>query len=188
MYLVTDPIPVLFLFMFPFLAFLFLYLFLLLLCSSFIFLPVPAPFPISFHVPTFLFLFIFLFLFLFLTLFLFLFMFLFTPLLWCSYFLSSKVLIFPELEFINLLRNPGIDSQPGGPVRQPYMTYRHARLRGLSESIPGLLKRLQIRALKLLFLDITVPTFTRVYAELLPAGCRYPHWFAFSPSHFCSHK
>jgi hypothetical protein len=30
----------------------------------------------------------------------------------------------------------GIDSQPGGPVRQPYLTYRPARLHRLAESIP----------------------------------------------------
>jgi hypothetical protein len=36
---------------------------------------------------------------------------------WCS-----------EPEFVNLLRSPGIDSQPGGPVQQPYLTYRPARL------------------------------------------------------------
>ena len=40
----------------------------------------------------------------------------------------------------------GIDSQPGGPVRQPYLLYRLVRLHRLAESIPGLLKRLQIRA------------------------------------------
>jgi hypothetical protein len=34
----------------------------------------------------------------------------------------------PEPEFVNLLKSPGIDSQPGGPVRQPYLTYRPARL------------------------------------------------------------
>jgi hypothetical protein len=48
---------------------------------------------------------------------------------------------------VDLLRSPGIDSQPGGPVRQPYLTYRPARLHKLAESIPGLYKRLQIRAL-----------------------------------------
>ncbi len=59
-----------------------------------------------------------------------------------------------EPEFVNLLRSTGIDSQPGGPVRQPYLTYRLARLQSLHggidslESIPGLLKLLQIRALK----------------------------------------
>ncbi len=37
----------------------------------------------------------------------------------------------------------GMDSQPGGPVRQPYLTYRPARLHRPEESIPGLLKRLQ---------------------------------------------
>jgi hypothetical protein len=39
-----------------------------------------------------------------------------------------------EPEFVNLLTSPGIDSQPGG-------------LHRLAESIPGLLKRLQIPAL-----------------------------------------
>jgi hypothetical protein len=39
----------------------------------------------------------------------------------------------PEPVFVKLLRSPGIDSQPGGIES--------------SESIPGLLKRLQIRAL-----------------------------------------
>ncbi len=57
-----------------------------------------------------------------------------------------------EPEFVNILRSPGIDSQPGGPVRQPYLAYRSARLHRLAESIPwnrfpGVLKRLQIRAL-----------------------------------------
>ncbi len=53
-------------------------------------------------------------------------------------------LFFPESEFVNLLRSPGIDSKPDGPVRHPYLTYRPARLHRLSESIPGLLKRLHI--------------------------------------------
>ena len=53
----------------------------------------------------------------------------------------------PEPEFVNILRSPGIDSQPGGSVRQPYLTYRPAWLHRLAESIPGLLKRLQILAL-----------------------------------------
>jgi hypothetical protein len=43
-------------------------------------------------------------------------------------------------------KEPGIDSQPSGPVRQPYLLYRLARLHRLAESIPGLLKHLQIRA------------------------------------------
>jgi hypothetical protein len=49
-----------------------------------------------------------------------------------------------EPVFVNLIWSPGIDSQPGGPVRQPYFTYRPARLNRLVESITGLLKRLQI--------------------------------------------
>ncbi len=52
-----------------------------------------------------------------------------------------------EPELVNLLRGPGIDSLPGGPVLQPYLTYRPARLHRLAESIPRLIKRLQTRAL-----------------------------------------
>jgi len=37
----------------------------------------------------------------------------------------------PEPVFVNLLRSPGIDSQPGGPVRQPSLSYRPARLHRL---------------------------------------------------------
>jgi hypothetical protein len=54
-----------------------------------------------------------------------------------------------ELVFVDLLRSPRIDSQPGGPVRQPYLSYRPDRLHRLAESNPGLNKRLQIRALVL---------------------------------------
>ncbi len=53
----------------------------------------------------------------------------------------------PEPEFLNLLRSSGIDSQPGGLVRQPCLMYWPARPHRLAESIPVLLKRLQIRAL-----------------------------------------
>ncbi len=40
-----------------------------------------------------------------------------------------------EPVFVNLLRSPGIDSQPGGPVRQPYLTYRPAWLQRQAESV-----------------------------------------------------
>ena len=40
-----------------------------------------------------------------------------------------------ETVFINLLRSPGIYSQPGRPVRQPYLLYRPARLHRVAESI-----------------------------------------------------
>ncbi len=43
---------------------------------------------------------------------------------------------YPEPEFVNLLRSPGIDSQCDGPVRQPYLTHRPARQHRLAESIP----------------------------------------------------
>jgi len=35
-----------------------------------------------------------------------------------------------------VFRSPGIDSKPGGPVRQPYLAYWPARLHRLAESIP----------------------------------------------------
>ncbi len=40
-----------------------------------------------------------------------------------------------EPKFVNFFRSPGIDSQPGGPVRQHYLTYRPTRLHRLAESI-----------------------------------------------------
>ncbi len=42
----------------------------------------------------------------------------------------------PEPVFVDLLRSPRIDSRPGGPVRQPYLSYRPARLHRLAKSIP----------------------------------------------------
>ncbi len=41
-----------------------------------------------------------------------------------------------EPVFVDLLWRPGIDSQPGGPVRQPYFSYRPARLHRLAKSVP----------------------------------------------------
>ncbi len=61
---------------------------------------------------------------------------------------TELTIICPEPEFANLLKSPWIDSEPGGPVRQPYLTYRPARLNRMAESIPGLLKNLKIRAHK----------------------------------------
>ncbi len=52
----------------------------------------------------------------------------------------------PEPVLVDLLRRPGTDSHPGVPVRQPYLSDRPPRLHRLAESIPGLHKRLQIRA------------------------------------------
>jgi hypothetical protein len=42
----------------------------------------------------------------------------------------------PEPVFLNLLRDSGIDSQPGGPVQQPYLSYRPAMQHRLAESNP----------------------------------------------------
>ncbi len=52
--------------------------------------------------------------------------------------IQKDCISFPEPVFVNLLRSPGIDAQPGGPVRQPYLTYWPARLHRLAESIPGI--------------------------------------------------
>ncbi len=38
--------------------------------------------------------------------------------------------------FADLFRRPGIDFQPGGPVRQPYFSYRPVTLHRLAKSIP----------------------------------------------------
>ncbi len=59
-----------------------------------------------------------------------------------SDFLPKSIVV-----ILSLLRIQGIDSQPAGPVRQPRLTYRPAMLQRLAKSIPGYLKRLQIRAL-----------------------------------------
>ncbi len=40
-----------------------------------------------------------------------------------------------EPVFVNLLRSPGIDSQPGGPVWQPYLSYQPNTLHRLVVSI-----------------------------------------------------
>ena len=61
--------------------------------------------------------------------------------------MSLRPAMEPEHVLVNLLRGPGIDSQPGGPVREAYLSYRPARLYRLAESIPGRHKCLQIRAL-----------------------------------------
>jgi hypothetical protein len=41
-----------------------------------------------------------------------------------------------EPVFVDRLWSPGIDSQHGGPVRQPYFSYRPAMLHKLAELIP----------------------------------------------------
>jgi hypothetical protein len=40
-----------------------------------------------------------------------------------------------EPVFVDLLRSPGIDSQHGRPGRQPYLSYRPARLHRLAEPV-----------------------------------------------------
>jgi hypothetical protein len=50
---------------------------------------------------------------------------------------SGRSIPLPEPEFVNLTRSQVTDSQLGGPVRQPHLTYRPARLHRLAESIPG---------------------------------------------------
>jgi hypothetical protein len=43
----------------------------------------------------------------------------------------------PRARFFKPFKEPGIDSQPGGPVWQPYLLYRLTRLNRLAESIRG---------------------------------------------------
>ncbi len=50
-------------------------------------------------------------------------------------FRPPSLISISEPEFVNLLR---IDSKPCGPSRQPYLTYRPARLYRLAESIIGI--------------------------------------------------
>ncbi len=70
----------------------------------------------------------------------------------------------PEPVFVSLLRSPGIDSQPGWPVRQPYLTFRPVGYMGWRN--PGLLKRLQI-------LVLVFAAYLPV-RPLPPLGIRYP--------------
>ncbi len=49
---------------------------------------------------------------------------------------SSLAFQNPEPVFVNLLRSPGIDSQPGGPVRNTYLSHRPSRLHRLAASFP----------------------------------------------------
>jgi hypothetical protein len=80
-----------------------------------------------------------------------------------------------EPVLVNLLRSPGIDSQPGGPVRQHYLSYGLTRLHRLAESIPGLFKRLQIRAPAY----IQQKLCTVLLVTLRRSICAYKKLFAF---------
>ncbi len=56
----------------------------------------------------------------------------------CSSCFSRQQTQPAEPAFVNLFRSPGIDSQSGGPLRQPYLSYRPAiyGLHRLAESVP----------------------------------------------------
>jgi hypothetical protein len=54
----------------------------------------------------------------------------------CGLNVSYTQMTHSEPIFADLLWSPGIDSQPGGPVRQPYFSYRPARLHRLAKPIP----------------------------------------------------
>jgi hypothetical protein len=81
----------------------------------------------------------------------------------------QKTIASSEPEFVNLLRSPGIDSQPGGPVRQHYLTYRPARLHRLAKLIPWnrFLDSLDVYKFGLWFCDRYKPPRTTLawYAE-----------------------
>jgi hypothetical protein len=49
---------------------------------------------------------------------------------------TEKNQYYSEPDFVNLLRSPGIDSQPGVPTQQPCLTYRPDWLHRLVEAMP----------------------------------------------------
>ncbi len=49
---------------------------------------------------------------------------------------ADSTLHISEPVFVDLLRSPRIDSHPGGPEWQPYLSYWPARLHRLAKSIP----------------------------------------------------
>jgi hypothetical protein len=57
----------------------------------------------------------------------------------CFWFCNENLLLaslYRIARICKCVRSPGIDSQPGGPVRQPYLTYRVARPYRMAEMIP----------------------------------------------------
>ncbi len=103
---------------------------------------------------------------------------------------GKKSSLQPEPEFVNLLRSPGIDSQPGGPLRQPclalyrtgppgYLGWR-SRFLGIDslDLIPRLLKRLQTRAR---WCSVSHVTFCRVLFCILIRN--YYAWFFLQTVH-----
>ncbi len=90
-----------------------------------------------------------------------------------------------EPVFVNLLRSPGIDSQPGGPV--PYLTYRPARVRSLEKSIPWnrFLGPLNVYKFGLWFLfNVTRKRlFTVLYTELYVLEVDIIQWFRLTRCH-----
>jgi hypothetical protein len=75
-------------------------------------------------------------------------------------------------EFVNLLRRPGINSQPGGPIRQPWLTYQAAGLHRPAEVIPWnrlllFLKSLQIRALSFSRFSCSVSKFVQIFNNFI---------------------
>jgi hypothetical protein len=52
----------------------------------------------------------------------------------CTVYRHAPAASTSEPEFVNFSRSPGIDSQPGGPVRQRYLTFLPAKLHRLAGS------------------------------------------------------
>jgi hypothetical protein len=64
-----------------------------------------------------------------------------------QYSVRACTLYCTEADFVKFLRGPGIDFKESISPAYVGLSYRPARLHRLAESIPGLLKRLQIQAL-----------------------------------------
>ncbi len=100
----------------------------------------------------------------------------------CFWFWNGNLLLaslYRIARICKCVRSPGIDSQPGGPVRQPYLTYRVARQYRMAESVPwnqflGFLERYKfgLRTLTnvlisffsdMLKMQCDVPSFTYIF-------------------------
>ncbi len=89
----------------------------------------------------------------------------------------------PEPVFVDRLWSPGINSQPCGPVRQPYFAYRPARLHKLAEPIPRnwFLSSINVYKYELWWgWEVQGCTPGRMYSWRGPSGWTWDHlWLMF---------
>jgi hypothetical protein len=73
----------------------------------------------------------------------------------------------PEPVFVNRLRSPGIDTQPDGPVRQPYLSYRPAMLHRQEESNPRHRSLVSLNVYKYGLSLVSLPETFQILADVL---------------------